>query len=224
MCVIVYKKRGYNIPDKKFLYRCWTANPNGAGFAYNDNKSVHFVKGFETFKDFYNTLMQIDLTEKLKNKDLIMHFRIATSGGVTPQKTHPFEICTSYKRMERLQGTCKSAFFHNGIISEFASAKYSDTQNFNAMILANVKDIEHQPALVDYLAKINESRFAIITKNNVLLGGDYLIDSNMLVSNKNYACYYYDSYNHYEKTKYNYSTYDKKQHNYIYEDYNALYD
>lgn len=224
MCVIIYKKQGIEIPTKSLLRKAWTANPDGAGLAYNDGKQVHFVKGFTSFKEFYNTLLQLDLTANLKSKDLVLHFRIATSGGVTPQKTHPFEICNSFKKMERLEGTCKSAFFHNGVMSDFASSKYSDTENFNYMILANIKNVEHQPTLIDYLARANNSKFAIITKDRVLLGGDFLSDGDYLASNKNYTYYYNDSYNYYDKTKYSYYNYKDYQPSYLYSDYNKLYD
>ena len=159
----------------------------------------------------------------MRNNDVVIHFRIATSGGVTPQKTHPFEITSSYKKMEALQGTCKNVFFHNGVMSDFASTKYSDTQNYCAMILSTIKDLERQPVLIDYLARKENSKFAIMTKNNVILGNDFLTDGNMIVSNKNYTYYYNTSYNNFEKTKYNSNTYDKKQ-TYIYDDYNTEYD
>jgi len=220
MCVIIYKKRGFNIPDKKLLLRAWTANPDGAGFAYNDNKNVYYKKGFTKFKDFYNALLETDTTAKLQNKDLIIHFRIATSGGTAPEKTHPFCVTHSLKKMEQLQGTCKLAFFHNGIISDFASKNYSDTENYTALILANIKNLEQQDTLIDYLARVENSRFALITKNRVLLGNEFLTDNNYFVSNKNYTYYYNTSYNNYDKMKYQYNTYTK---DYLYNDYNRLY-
>lgn len=218
MCVIIYKQRGIDIPNRQFLLRAWLANPDGGGFAYNDNNTVHYCKGFQKFNDFYNSLLKVNTDLKLKNQDLVIHFRIATSGGKTPQKTHPFVITHSYKKMEKLQGTCKQAFFHNGIMNDFASDKHSDTQNFTAMILSNIKNLEQQDTLIDYLARVNNSKYAIITRDRVMLGGDYLTDSNMLVSNRNYSYYYNTSYNDYEKTKYSY--YDYKHKDYLYNDYN----
>lgn len=217
MCVIIYKKRGLNIPDRQFLLKCWIANPDGGGFAYNDNNAVHYQKGFQKFSDFYNTLLKVNEESKLYNKDLIIHFRIGTSGGKTPQKTHPFVITNSYRKMEKLQGTCKQSFFHNGIMSDFASDKHSDTENFTAMILSTIRNLEQQDTLIDYLARVNNSKFAIITRNRVILGGDYLSDNNMLVSNRNYSYYYNTQYNDFDKTKYSYIS---KSKSYLYDDYN----
>lgn len=225
MCVIIYKQKQKQLPSRDFLLRCWTANDDGGGFAYNDGKKVYFHKGFAKFKDFYNALLECDARSKLYNKDVVIHFRIATSGGITAEKTHPFEITSSYKRMEKLNGVCNSAFFHNGIISNFASKNYSDTENYNALILSRIKNLENQKTLIDYLARVTNSRFAIITKNDVLLGNDFLEDNGYLVSNKNYAHYYNTSYNNFDKIDYTYPIWkSNKKQMYIYSDYNKYND
>lgn len=58
---------------------------------------------------------------------VVMHFRIATSGGVSPQKCHPFPITDDLELMEALEYTYPKVLFHNGILGA-GRGHMSDTQ------------------------------------------------------------------------------------------------
>ena len=67
---------------------------------YVKKGKVNIVKGFMTFDSFYEYLMKLDKLYDLKQKALVMHFRISTQGNVDAGNCHPFPI-TSSKKMLR---------------------------------------------------------------------------------------------------------------------------
>lgn len=116
MCIAIYKPEGIKI-DRKILERCYNANPDGAGFMYNENKELHMHKGFFSFKDFYKDYKQHE------SKQAVIHFRIKTHGPISTDNCHPFMVNKSL------------GFVHNGVISGFGEGDMSDTRHFNEEIV-----------------------------------------------------------------------------------------
>lgn len=117
MCIAIYKPANKDI-DKATLQRCFTANPDGAGFLYNTPTKVKIRKGFFDFDSFYQAY------SAHKTKAMLIHFRIKTHGAVEVSNCHPFYV------------TDELGFIHNGIISEHGGNKeVSDTRDFNQKIL-----------------------------------------------------------------------------------------
>lgn len=183
MCIAIVKPMGVKTPSKKTLLECWNNNPDGAGYCYNDGKKVTIHKGFMTFNAFYKSFKQLDYT----NCDLIIHFRIATHGGVSKECTHPFMISKNINDLKKLDTTCKSAFVHNGIISGYGSYTQngvSDTMDYVTKIIAYIPHVD--TTLLNNLANEKNSRFALITKNNVIKGGTWVKDNGVFYSNSSY--------------------------------------
>lgn len=133
MCIIVSKEKGYNLPKKEILKNCFENNPDGAGFMYVNNNKVHIEKGFMDFENLYNRLLQLDKILDLKNKNLVLHFRIGTSGKNDGATCHPYPICEQSKYLKAQKVACNIAMVHNGIISNYAYKNgdvLNDTQNF----------------------------------------------------------------------------------------------
>lgn len=118
MCVAIYKPGDKSI-SKSVLRQCWTKNPDGAGFMYADNGSVIVEKGLMDFHSFWKAYKNA-LYGKAKGMDMVIHFRIGTSGLMDENNCHPHIVS------EEL------AFVHNGIISElsFKDSDKSDTIHF----------------------------------------------------------------------------------------------
>lgn len=111
MCVIIIKKKGIPMPSKESLERCWKVNPDGAGFSIkHPHQEVHYQKGFSNFESFYNAVKKFNMDD-----EVVMHFRIATQGGVNPPMTHPFKLSEKKSDMFDLKGR-GPVLFHNGII------------------------------------------------------------------------------------------------------------
>lgn len=191
MCIAIVKPMGTALPSKEVLQRCWDNNPDGAGFMYNNGENVIIHKGFTKFKGFYKFLMAINSKEDLEDKDVVLHFRIATSGGVSREATHPFPITKDLDEMRKLDNVCEYGFAHNGIIQGYGSKDFSDTMEYIKDIISNIKNIEENEDLLDALANAHSSRFAVLTKDNFELGGNWVVDNGVYYSNTSYKEYYY---------------------------------
>ena len=52
MCIAIMKSANKKI-NKTTLRRCYTANPDGAGFMFAEDNELHVKKGYFTFDEFY---------------------------------------------------------------------------------------------------------------------------------------------------------------------------
>lgn len=125
MCVIVMKPIGAALPDTETLFDCWEENPDGAGFAVSSFEcdKPYYEKGFMTFESFMDAVSWYDVTSNA----LVLHFRIATHGGVIPGHTHPFPLVTDIDAMRELKGDHECIIAHNGIFKIASPASHSDT-------------------------------------------------------------------------------------------------
>ncbi len=142
MCIIIVKPKGKTI-DKRLARHCWSRNSDGAGFAFSHNDKIRVhkeLKDFEKFWSLYERFiikpqMQCEEYQDLNGthnkrsreleKNILIHFRIGTSGLVSRENIHPFCISS------------KLAFAHNGIITGIDTTKddqYSDTYLFNELV------------------------------------------------------------------------------------------
>lgn len=111
MCVIVIKKKGVKMPSKEDLKLCWNRNPDGAGFSVRTKDIVHFEKGFDDFEAFYERVKNFKA-----NDEVVMHFRIATQGGINKPMCHPFVLSNKSSETKKISGDEKTVVFHNGIL------------------------------------------------------------------------------------------------------------
>lgn len=110
MCVIMLIHKDGPRPSKEMVERAWNANSDGAGIAwradYNGAKHVFWKKGLESPEEVF------DLTERLPGP-YVVHFRVASIGGVSPELTHPFPVQRDVPLA--LEGRTRQAvLFHNG--------------------------------------------------------------------------------------------------------------
>ena len=186
MCIAIIKPKGYAIPTKEMLKRCWDNNPNGGGFAFNNGESVEIHKGFMKFKEFYKFLINTSKKHDLVNNDLVLHFRIATSGGVNPECTHPFPISHNLNDLKLKSCKCDKAFVHNGIISGYGGKDYSDTMHYIINVISNIHDLANSEILLDSLACEHGSRFMVLFKDGFIKGGKWVEDNGIWYSNETY--------------------------------------
>ena len=119
MCIAVMKSENKKI-SKATLQRCYDANPDGAGFMFEENKDLTVKKGYFTFKEFYKEY------KPHENKQVLLHFRIKTHGPVDKTNCHPFLVNSGL------------GFIHNGIINGYGDNKESHTIQFNNSILKKI--------------------------------------------------------------------------------------
>jgi predicted glutamine amidotransferase len=123
MCVIAYSPKGIQISKEK-LENCWSGNDDGAGIMYSVDGQIIVkkeMKDFEKFYEYYQEALEQDT-------NVVMHFRISTSGGINELNCHPFRV---HKGLW---------FCHNGMLSVEIprDSKINDTQIFNEKYLKHL--------------------------------------------------------------------------------------
>jgi len=103
MCVILVCPANVR-PDRATLEACHRANPHGAGVAWREDEEVRWSKGLEP--DELESLIATLPGE------IVIHFRIASVGEVTPRLCHPFPVTAC--ATTRLTGHARAVLFHNG--------------------------------------------------------------------------------------------------------------
>jgi len=225
MCIIVAKPKGVDMPTDEIIKTCFKNNSDGAGFMYQVNDYVKIEKGFMSVDKMLKRLHTLANKLDLKNKNVVLHFRIGTSGKNDKKTTHPFPISSEQKDLQTLSIHSQIAMCHNGILNDYVytNSPLSDTQNFvkdyvsmlyelNVDFLKNKKCQTH---LADY---IGSSKLAFIdSKDKLYLIGNFVADNGIYYSNTTYKeCRYsYYNYGYSYDSLYDYDKYDYKDNYYI---------
>lgn len=197
MCIIAIKPKNKELQEKSILQRCFNVNRDGSGYMYvNDKNEVVIKKGYMDFETFYKELVEDYNKYSLKNKNLVMHFRIGTSGQSKYGCTHPFAITDDYDLLNATRVKTNIGVCHNGIVSMFNSrmAKYSDTQIYIASVLTPIYKLNRTAFAYNDVKKLikdtTNSKWAFLDKfDNVNLVGDFEEDNGYLYSNTTYRPY-----------------------------------
>ena len=86
MCVIAVSPIGEKVPREVFE-RMWRSNDDGFGMMYRARDGVAILKGLLDMEEAWEAYSQ--LPERVPH---VLHFRLATHGGVKPELTHPFVV------------------------------------------------------------------------------------------------------------------------------------
>ena len=201
MCIIVYKPENTRFPSNEILETCFRNNPDGAGFMYPDKDGVHIRKGFMKYKDFKRAIKFL----KSKNVPVVMHFRISTHAGVTPEMTQPFPITGKTRKLKSLESLGRVGVAHNGIIPMTSDAKtISDTALFVKRYMSYlIKGSQYykDSRISEMIEEMINSRMAILSKDGhvEILGKGWIEEDGIWYSNSSYLdivsrynSYYYD--------------------------------
>lgn len=194
MCIIVIKPKGIKLPSKDIFRNCWNKNPHGAGFMFNENGKVIIKKGYMTFNDFYNELVRTDEEFHLKNRGLVIHFRIATSGLIDKGNCHPYPLSDSINDLRDTYIKTEIGVAHNGIISFYnrKDKTLNDTQMFIKNDLFELFSLDKMfyfnPIFQSMIERlINGSRFVFLNGNGDFVKVDnWHSDDGLLFSNMSY--------------------------------------
>jgi len=195
MCIIAAKPAGKKMPALTTIETMWFRNHDGAGFMYAQGGMVHIEKGFMKLSDFTAALNRVRETVDLDSTAVVMHFRIATHGGVIPANTHPFPVTSSVGMLQKLSCTTPLGVAHNGIISSVIPRKgISDTMEYIASQLGplykGVPKFYENPHLMEMISNAVDSRLAFMTGAGELYTvGDFVEDEGIMYSNSTYKPY-----------------------------------
>lgn len=220
MCIIVIKPKDKELQKRKVLKTCFERNSDGAGYMFAINNKVIIKKGFMTFNEFYKSVIKDYTDNNLKDNNLVMHFRIGTSGESKLGCTHPFPISDEYESLEKLEVCTSVGVCHNGVISNMNSRynKYSDTEIYIKNVLAPImklnktaylrKDIQNMILLT------TNSKLCILDNlDNLVQIGEFVVDDGYYYSNSTYKPYTPPKYSY--NYDYNYNSYNYNSYNYI---------
>lgn len=138
MCVIIHKPKNVDIAQEIFE-KCWKSNPHGAGLMYVADGTLQIVKGMMTLNAFMDKYGELKCVEK----EVVIHFRLASAGTIASNQTHPFWVFPD-----------QLAVVHNGHIMGYDTGglKQSDTMIFNQEILTKLpKDFLSNDAILELL-------------------------------------------------------------------------
>lgn len=190
MCIIAVKPKHVKMFDEKTIDEMFRRNSDGAGLMYSDGHKVIGKKGFMKVEDLKEFLSTKDFTDY----DLMLHFRIGTSGHNDQLNCHPYPVYED----NALEFKTEMAVAHNGILRNYNppfGADYNDTQNFIKKVLSKLPDYfvddKHYKLLVEEL--LNQgytNRLCIMTPQQFYLWGEgWIEDDGRYYSNSSYKPY-----------------------------------
>lgn len=172
MCVAIYKPEGVKTPSLEVLKQCWDANPDGAGFTLLSGGEKHAIeihKGYMTWKSFVNAYEKYRLEDF--SGDMLLHFRIATHGGISPGNTHPFSLTKDIKLLKHTNVLTNYALIHNGMLPIEPEGNISDTMEFCRRLAPFYQNIPAALKLIEGMAGNN--KIAVMTRDKVHLFGEW---------------------------------------------------
>lgn len=181
MCIIAIKPKGRAMFKNSEIRTMFQNNPDGAGLCYAENGRVIIEKGFMTV----NSLLHYLGEKNFYHHNVILHFRIGTSGKKDALNCHPFPVYSK----NAVKTSCDMALAHNGVFRDYTPplmSKENDTQVFLKQVVSTldpsfVKD-DDKMFLLGELA--GSSRLALMDKDGeYYLVGDFIESNGYLYSN-----------------------------------------
>ena len=198
MCIIAAKPAGVKMPDDDVITRMWWRNNDGAGIMYAKDGKVRIDKGFMKLEDFRAHLAKVRRTVDLDSVAVVMHFRITTHGGTSPQNCHPFPITRSVKMLQALHQSAPMGVAHNGIIDITPRKGISDTMEYIVSQLAPLYDMNREFVKNKFAMELVKnaigSKMAFLTgTGEIYLIGDFVEENGIKYSNTSFKPYEYTS-------------------------------
>lgn len=202
MCIIIAKDKIGRLPSETELKNAFEYNNNGAGFMYVNNGKVIIDKGYMTFESFYKRYKELlNKYNNFKNKSLVIHCRIGTSGKNNKGNTHPYPITNDTKLLKtRHIENLDIGIVHNGIIRGYGTATgLNDTQEYITKLIYPLyehwKDFYKNEDMLYQIGEATNSKFAILDNTDTIYYiGDFINDNGLNFSNETYKKYTYHSY------------------------------
>lgn len=213
MCIIISKEKSARLPKEEELKQSFEYNSDGAGFMYVENGQVVIDKGYMKYDEFighYRNLLK--KFNNFKDKSLVIHCRIGTSGGNTRGNTHPYPITNNVNLLHNTKLFTDIGIAHNGIIHGYGQTTgINDTQEFIMKYIhplhENWKYFYKNDEMLKGLEEITNSKLAILDNDEeIYYVGNFIEDDGLKFSNTTYKSY--KTYSNY--TSNSYKWYDKK--------------
>lgn len=119
MCIAILNTKKAGRLPKNQIKNSWDNNDMGSGLLWTKDNKLNVFKTYEydEYIEKYN-----ELRDDKSIGNIVLHFRIATSGYNGEQNLHPFLVNNDL------------GFVHNGVIKGLGNKSFSDTYQFNDML------------------------------------------------------------------------------------------
>lgn len=166
MCIILTCEPKVR-PSAQLVTDCFYSNPDGAGIMWCEDGYVQTAKGFMDETSLIEAIESVPY-----ESPLVIHMRIATSGGVATGTCHPFPICDDLDVLHAQLTECSAAIAHNGVIAGMPTDKergISDTVSFVSGVVNGLLEGSHGKITQRVRKAIRQAapgnRFAIMTSD-----------------------------------------------------------
>ena len=186
MCIIAVKPKNKPIFSDETIETMYERNPHGAGIMFlKPDGNVHIEKGFFSAKD---VLDYVHARPELKDTDVVMHFRIATSGKRDGLGCHPYPV---WSNNLHTSADVSLAMCHNGVLDSYGwkgTPEINDTQVFIKNCLRRLPhNFLRNRGIIDLLHKsTGTNKFAFLDKEGIHTIGEFFKDGGYLFSNTSY--------------------------------------
>ena len=179
MCVIICIDDG-NFPSKKTLKSAEDMNSHGGSIAWlNKDGTKSYKKGIKAKE--ITKIINTKLIPKGVNTAII-HFRIASVGGVKKDLNHPFEISSSVTLNMENMNTQKDLLFHNGTWTEYTDVLVDylrTSKKYNTIPRGNYSDsrimayLAHKMGVKKMARKVTGwNKIAVLTSKGIVKYGE----------------------------------------------------
>jgi hypothetical protein len=119
MCIAILNTKKAGRLPKNQIKNSWDNNDMGSGIMWNKDGKLNVFKSYD-YDDYIEKYNEIRDDKSIGN--IVLHFRIATSGYNGEHNLHPFLVNDGL------------GFVHNGVIKGLGNKSFSDTYEFNDML------------------------------------------------------------------------------------------
>lgn len=191
MCVIIITNPENPISETE-LNAAWNVNPDGAGLAYTESGKVFYERGFMNQKHYVQKVLQLQ-----QKYQLLLHLRISTGAGVTPQGTHPYKV----GNVLAMKGeTTQPVIAMNGIINgQPLETKQGNLLNDTASYIKNHSEAFNivNKDILNIIADATAAKWAAATPKGIICSQEFQEYEGRQYSNLNHINlydWYTDSY------------------------------
>lgn len=192
MCIIIAQPAGLEI-SLEAMKESWTNNRDGAGIMYAHKNKIHIFKELTDFDKVYKHYKRI--VTQYPDKNIVVHFRIGTSGKKDLKNCHPFLV------------NKQLAFCHNGMIDIKLEkdSLHSDTVEFRNEILRKLPSnfLSHGPYVRLIRTFIGHSKLCFLDstgKLTIVKDNLGVWDNGIWYSNSGYKPKEYNNYQYYNES------------------------
>lgn len=191
MCIIAVSPIGEKVSREVFR-RMWRANDDGFGMLFRTKEGIGLIKGLMDFQEAWEHYT--DLPDGVPH---VLHFRLATHGGVRPELTHPFIVHENSPLY--LRGVVRAPVLaHNGVWNLYSikfpkanlNGPVSDSRVLAAYLGAMRQERRSLKEVIEehYREIASAGRVVVVDPEEwrIYLVGHWIRDGNLLFSNASY--------------------------------------